>query len=69
MTADVVIRGGTLVSSQGERRAALAIHDGRIAAVDRDDAMPPARATIDADDLLVLPGLIDTHVHLRDPGK
>jgi allantoinase len=69
MTADVVIRGGTLVSSQGERRAALAIHDGRIAAVDRDDAMPAARETIDADGLLVLPGLIDTHVHLRDPGK
>jgi allantoinase len=69
MTADLVIRGGTLVSSEGERRAALAIHDGRVAAIDRDDAMPAARATIDADGLLVLPGLIDTHVHLRDPGK
>lgn len=69
MIADVVIRGGTLVSGQGERRAAVAIHDGRIAAVDRDDAMPPARETIDADGLLVLPGVIDTHVHLRDPGR
>jgi allantoinase len=69
MIADIVIRGGTLVSGQGERRAALAIHDGRIVAVDRDDAMPPARETIDADGLLVLPGVIDTHVHLRDPGR
>ncbi|MDR7417740.1 MAG: allantoinase AllB [Armatimonadota bacterium] len=69
MIADLVIRGGTLVTPDGERREALAIVDGRIAAVDRDDAMPASRETIDATGLHVLPGLIDTHVHLRDPGK
>jgi allantoinase len=69
MIADLVIRGGTLVTPDGERRGAIAVADGRIAAVDRDDAMPEARETVDAGGLHVLPGLIDTHVHLRDPGK
>lgn len=69
MIADLVIRGGTLVTPDGERRGALAIVDGRIAAVDRDDTMPASREIIDATGLHVLPGLVDTHVHLRDPGK
>ena len=69
MIADLVIRGGTLVTGQGERRGALAIREGRIVAVDRDDAMPEARETIEATGRHVLPGIIDTHVHLRDPGK
>jgi allantoinase len=66
--ADLVVRGGTLVTSDGMRRAGVAILDGIIVAVDRDDAMPQARETIDAEGLQVLPGVIDTHVHLRDPG-
>ncbi len=69
MIADLVIRGGTLVTGEGQRRGALAIRDGRIAAVDRDAAMPQARETIDASGWHVLPGVIDTHVHLRDPGR
>jgi allantoinase len=66
--ADLVVRGGTLVAAGGTRRAGVAILDGKIAAVDRDDTMPQARETIDAGGLHVLPGVIDTHVHLRDPG-
>jgi allantoinase len=46
----------------------VAASGGRIVAVDRDDAMPPARETIVATGLHILPGIIDTHVHLRDPG-
>lgn len=68
MIADLVVRGGTLVTPEGEDRLALAASDGRIVAVDRDDAMPTARETIVATGLHVLPGIIDTHVHLRDPG-
>jgi allantoinase len=67
--ADLVIRGGILVSSDGARRAALAVVGERIAAIDRDDAMPEAREVIDASGRHVLPGVIDTHVHVRDPGK
>src|SRR5207249_8734703 len=48
MLADLIITGGTLVTSEGERRLALAVQDGRILAVDRDEAMPPARQVVDA---------------------
>jgi dihydropyrimidinase/allantoinase len=67
--ADLVITGGTLVTSQWERRGAIAITGEHITAIDRDDAMPESRETIDATGRHVLPGVIDTHVHLRDPGK
>jgi len=67
--ADLVIRGGTLVTGNGARRGGVAITDGKIAAVDRDGALPAARETIDATGWHVLPGVIDTHVHLREPGR
>lgn len=69
MNADLVITGGTLVTADGDRRAAVAVAGGRIVAMDRDGAMPQAAEVIDASGLHVLPGIIDTHVHLRDPGK
>lgn len=69
MIADLVIKGGSLVLRDGAVRAALAVRDGRIAAIGTDDVMPEAQRVIDAAGLHVLPGLIDTHVHLRAPGN
>ena len=66
--ADLVIHGGTVVSSAVELRASVAVKDGRILAVGAGAAMPPAARTLDAAGLHVLPGAIDVHVHLRDPG-
>jgi dihydroorotase len=65
---DVVIRGGVLVAPEGEISAGLAIKDGVVVAVEQDRHLPPAAETIDARGLFVLPGVIDCHVHLRDPG-
>ncbi len=65
---DVVIRGGTLVAPDGRMAAALAIQDGIIVAIGEERFLPPARETIDASGLFVLPGVIDAHVHFRDPG-
>ena len=48
--------------------ASVAIKDGAMLAVGAADAMPPARETLDATGLHVLPGAIDVHVHFRDPG-
>jgi dihydroorotase len=64
---DLVIRNGTLVSSSGRRIADVAIADGRIAAVARTIGETAAHE-IDAAGLFVLPGLIDEHVHFREPG-
>jgi dihydroorotase len=66
--ADLVIRGGTVVTPDCAINAAIAIKDGIIAAVGSEDAMPAARETLDARGLHVLPGAIDVHVHFRDPG-
>ena len=68
VTADLVIRNGTLVSHDGAIAGSIAIHDGRVLAVGADEAMPPARETFDASGLHILPGAIDVHVHFRDPG-
>ena len=67
MEAELVISGGTLVAPDGVRRGGLAIADGRIVAVGDDDDLPAGRERVDAGGLVVLPGVIDTHVHARDP--
>ncbi|MBB3951901.1 allantoinase AllB [Aureimonas jatrophae] len=66
--ADLVVVGGTIASETGTHSAALAIRDGAIIAVGTPDAMPPARETLDASGLHLLPGAIDAHVHFREPG-
>src|SRR6202008_2116388 len=66
--ADLVIRGGRVVSPDSVVEASVAIKDGSILAVGADEAMPPANETLDASGMHVLPGAIDVHVHFRDPG-
>ncbi|MDQ2688866.1 MAG: dihydropyrimidinase [Chloroflexota bacterium] len=63
---DLLIAGGTVVSPGGMVRADVAIADGRIEAVEADLERPGA-ARVEADGLLVLPGAIDVHTHLRLP--
>jgi len=68
MTADLVINGGTIVSPDACYEASIAIKDGVILAIGAREAMPPAKETLDATGLHILPGAIDVHVHFRDPG-
>jgi dihydroorotase-like cyclic amidohydrolase len=63
---DAIIRGGTIVQSSGRIRADLAIRDGAVAAIGTD--LGQATEEIDAGGLHVFPGLIDVHVHFREPG-
>lgn len=66
---DILIRGGTVVDpSQGlEGRYDLLIRDGKIAAVTPFLSAESCRM-IDATGYTILPGLIDLHTHLREPG-
>src|SRR5665213_1805243 len=64
---DLLIRNGTCVLPWGLEATDVGVRDGRIAALGVP-AEATADATIDAKGLHVLPGLIDPHVHLRDPG-
>lgn len=59
---DLLIRGGVCAAAADTFRADVAIHDGKIVAT--GDRLGSAEKEIDASGLLVLPGGIDSHVHL-----
>ena len=63
----VVIRGGTVVLPTGQQPADIAVTDGIITAIGRDVA--DADEVIDARGLIVVPGLVDAHVHFNEPGR
>src|SRR5687768_11908230 len=65
VTFSLGVEGGTLVSARGRRRANVYVTDGRIAAI--SPRQEPCEERIDAGGLLVMPGMVDTHVHLMDP--
>ncbi|MGD9783569.1 MAG: dihydroorotase [Hyphomicrobiaceae bacterium] len=64
---DLVVRGGTVVNHDGEGERDIWIRDGRIAAIGRKDGASAADV-LDARGLHVLPGVIDSQVHFREPG-
>jgi len=66
-TFDLVFKGGTVVNHAGEGFADIGVRDGRIAEIGSiGEGM--AGETIDASGLYILPGVIDTQVHFREPG-
>jgi dihydroorotase len=71
---DLILKGGTVVNQDGEGVRDVAIAGGRIAAIGGVDAsLDPslgssAAEVIDCRGLHVLPGVIDSHVHMREPG-
>jgi dihydroorotase len=66
-TFDLVFKGGTLANHAGEGLADIGVRDGRIAAIG-DIAEGIAGETIDVTGLHILPGVIDSQVHFREPG-
>ncbi|KAA0691369.1 dihydroorotase [Neorhizobium sp. P12A] len=65
---DTIISGGTVVNADGEKRADVGITDGRVAAILSPGDLAGARTVVDATGCHLLPGLVDAHVHLREPG-
>lgn len=68
MPVDVVVKNGTLVLPSGLWEGSLVIDEGRIIGVMKSGE-PKADRVIDAQGKFVLPGMVDMHVHLRDPGN
>src|SRR3954470_6375743 len=64
--SDLVVRARRVVLPDGERAAAVHTQDGRITAVTAFAEAPPGAVTL-ADDEVLLPGLVDSHVHVSDP--
>ncbi len=67
-TYDLIIKGGIIVSHAGVGEGDIAVKDGRIAALGQLHSASAAEA-FDARGLHVLPGVIDTQVHFREPGN
>ena len=66
---DLVIRGARVVTPAGVGAASIHVRDGRIARVAGWDDVPESPAVVDAGDSLVMPGVVDTHVHVNEPGR
>jgi dihydroorotase len=65
MALDLGIEGGEVVMPEGRRRLNVYVEDEQVAVVTEDRLR--AGQTVDASGLLVLPGLVDAHVHFMDP--
>jgi allantoinase len=63
----LVIRGGTVVLPTGQRQADIAITDDTITAIGSE--VRGGDEVIDARGLVVLPGVVDAHVHFNEPGR
>lgn len=61
-----LIKGADLL---GRGHVDILVRDGRIEAVGTGLDVPKGAETIDADGLIALPGLVDVHTHLREPGR
>lgn len=66
-TYDRILKSGTVVNQDGEGLRDIGIRDGRIAHIGRIDASSGGE-TIDCTGLHILPGVIDSQVHFREPG-
>ncbi|MFK8253556.1 dihydroorotase [Ancylobacter terrae] len=66
-TFDLILKGGTVVNQDGAGVRDIGVRNGKIAGI---GSFSPAQAgeTIDAAGLHILPGVIDTQVHFREPG-
>ncbi|EMA46921.1 dihydroorotase [Halococcus saccharolyticus] len=66
MSVDTVISNGTIVTGESTFGGSIAIDDGTIVGIGSEHTLPKASRTIDASDRLVLPGVVDPHVHIDD---
>jgi allantoinase len=67
---DLVMRGDRVLTDGGCAPLSVGVRDGRIVAVQPRDTGVTARRIVDlADDEVLVPGLVDTHVHVNEPGR
>jgi allantoinase len=64
-----VFRSTRVLTAQGLRPASLVVEVERIAAVESWDSSPPWAVVRDFGDAVLLPGLVDSHVHINEPGR
>ena len=65
--ADLILRGGTLVTTEGLQQTDLAIEDGKVQAIGPE--LSGGGEEVDARGLHVFPAVIDVHLHFNEPGR
>jgi allantoinase len=66
---DLVIRGRRVVTPEGVRAATVHVAEGRIVRVGAWEEVMPDVPVVDTGESMVMPGLVDTHVHVNEPGR
>jgi allantoinase len=66
---DLIVRGRRVITPEGERAAAVHIRGGAISAITAFDDLPKGSVVHEANDSVVMPGIVDTHVHINEPGR
>jgi allantoinase len=67
---DLLVRAPRALLPEGERACSLGVHDGRIVSIGSPADIVAAEQVVElGDDEVLLPGLVDTHVHVNEPGR
>lgn len=69
MPPDQIVRGKRVITPEGERAAAIHIRGGTIETISAFDDVPVGASLHEAGESVVMPGLVDTHVHINEPGR
>lgn len=67
MEADLVVKGGKLVTPKEVIEAGVAVKDGKIIKIAKEPGLPEAGEVVKADGKVIIPGVIDAHCHIHDP--
>ncbi|HEX9507959.1 MAG TPA: allantoinase AllB [Myxococcales bacterium] len=69
MNFDFVVRSRRVLTPQGMRDAGVAIDGEKIAGILHPDQIPSGSPQLDAGNSVVMPGLVDSHAHINEPGR
>lgn len=69
MAERLIVRSRRVVTGGAERAASIHIEGDTISRVAAFDDAPPNTPLVDAGDLVIMPGLVDSHVHINEPGR
>jgi dihydropyrimidinase/allantoinase len=68
LRVDLVLKNGYVFTPYGLFEASVVIDQGKIVKVAKETSLPQGEKEVDCRGQIILPGLIDPHVHFRDPG-
>ncbi|MGH9399286.1 MAG: allantoinase AllB, partial [Thermoanaerobaculia bacterium] len=67
--SEFVLSSRRVATPEGVGPASIHVRGGRIASVTRGASPPASVPVVELNDLAVLPGLVDSHVHVNEPGR